>query len=70
MEISELKDMIAKGAALRRRQRLQPVGGSGDSYNPCNFCLVTAPARGRAGQQDLPADLSGRRAQRPTPPCV
>ena len=42
MEISELQDMVAKGAALRRRQRLQPVGGPGDKVFP-----PTYPGEGR-----------------------
>ena len=42
MEISELQKMVAKGAALRRRQRLQPVGGPGDKIFP-----PTYPGEGR-----------------------
>ena len=42
MNISKLKDMVAKGAALRRRQRLQPVGGPGDKIFP-----PTYPGEGR-----------------------
>lgn len=42
MNISELKDMVAEGAALRRRQRLQPVGGPGDKIFP-----PTYPGEGR-----------------------
>ena len=42
MEISELQDMVAEGAALRRRQRLQPVGGLGDKIFP-----PTYPGEGR-----------------------
>ena len=42
MEISELQDMVAEGAALRRRQRLQPVGGPGDKIFP-----PTYPGEGR-----------------------
>ena len=37
MNISKLKDMVAEGAALRRRQRLQPVGGPGDKIFPPTF---------------------------------
>ena len=37
MNINKLKDMVAKGAALRRRQRLQPVGGQGDKIFPPTF---------------------------------
>ena len=37
MDINKLKDMVAKGAALRRRQRLQPVGGRGDKVFPPTF---------------------------------
>ena len=42
MNIDKLKDMVAKGAALRRRQRLQPVGGPGDKIFP-----PTYPGEGR-----------------------
>ena len=42
MEISELQKMVAEGAALRRRQRLQPVGGPGDKIFP-----PTYPGEGR-----------------------
>ena len=37
MNISELKDMVAEGAALRRRQRLQPAGGPVDKVFPPTF---------------------------------
>lgn len=37
MEISELQKMVAEDAALRRRQRLQPVGGPGDKVFPPTF---------------------------------
>lgn len=37
MEISELQKMVAEGAALRRRQRLQPVGGPGDKIFPPTY---------------------------------
>ena len=37
MEISKLQKMVAEGAALRRRQRLQPVGGPGDKVFPPTF---------------------------------
>ena len=42
MKISELQKMVAEGAALRRRQRLQPVGGPGDKVFP-----PTYPGEGR-----------------------
>ena len=42
MEISELQKMVAEGAALRRRQKLQPVGGPGDKIFP-----PTYPGEGR-----------------------
>ena len=42
MEISELQNMVAEDAALRRRQRLQPVGGPGDKIFP-----PTYPGEGR-----------------------
>ena len=37
MEISELQKMVTEGAALRRRQRLQPVGGPGDKVFPPTY---------------------------------
>ena len=37
MNISELQKMVAEGAALRRRQRLQPVGGPGDKIFPPTY---------------------------------
>ena len=37
MNISELNHMVAKGAALRRRQRLQPAGGPGDKVFPPTY---------------------------------
>ena len=37
MDINKLKDMVAEGAALRRRQKLQPVGGPGDKVFPPTF---------------------------------
>ena len=37
MNISKLQDMVAEGAALRRRQRLQPVGGPGDKVFPPTY---------------------------------
>ena len=37
MDINELQNMVAKGAALRRRQRLQPVGGPGDKVFPPTY---------------------------------
>ena len=42
MNISQLQKMVAEGAALRRRQRLQPVGGQGDKIFP-----PTYPGEGR-----------------------
>lgn len=42
MDISRLNRMIAEDAALRRRQRLQPVGGRGDKIFP-----PTYPGEGR-----------------------
>src|SRR5258705_1728600 len=37
MDLSNLTDMISKDAALRRRQRLQPVGGRGDKIFPPTY---------------------------------
>ena len=37
MNISKLQKMVAEGAALRRRQRLQPVGGPGDKIFPPTY---------------------------------
>ena len=37
MDINELQNMVAEGAALRRRQRLQPVGGQGDKVFPPTY---------------------------------
>lgn len=42
MEITRLDQMVAGDAALRRRQRLQPVGGQGDKIFP-----PTYPGEGR-----------------------
>lgn len=42
MELSDLTKMVAEDAALRRRQRLQPVGGQGDKIFP-----PTYPGEGR-----------------------
>lgn len=42
MEVSTLASMVAGDAALRRRQRLQPVGGKGDKIFP-----PTYPGEGR-----------------------
>lgn len=42
MEIAQLSQMISEDAALRRRQRLQPVGGKGDKIFP-----PTYPGEGR-----------------------
>lgn len=44
-KLVELNDMVAKDAALRRRQRLQPVGGKGDKIFP-----PTYPGEGRNAQ--------------------
>ena len=57
MNISELKDMVAKGAALRRRQRLQPVGGQGDKVFPPTFKgAVYAMEKRRVQGRDEPAN--------------
>ena len=37
MNITELNNIVAKGAALRRRQRLQPAGGQGDKLFPPTY---------------------------------
>lgn len=37
MDISELEEMVAEAAALRRRQTLQPVGGKGDKIFPPTY---------------------------------
>jgi hypothetical protein len=37
MDIAALNRMIAADAALRRRQRLQPVGGKGDKIFPPTY---------------------------------
>jgi len=37
MDISKLDEMVARGAALRRRQSLQPVGGKGDKIFPPTY---------------------------------
>ena len=42
MEIGKLNGMVAEDAAVRRRQRLQPVGGKGDKIFP-----PTYPGEGR-----------------------
>src|SRR5579872_7070142 len=42
MHISELSRYVSEDAALRRRQRLQPVGGQGDKLFP-----PTYPGEGR-----------------------
>lgn len=42
MDLNKLADIVAKDAALRRRQRLQPVGGQGDKLFP-----PTYPAEGK-----------------------
>ena len=57
MNISELKDMVAEGAALRRRQRLQPVGGQGDKVFPPTFKgAVYAMEQRRVQGRGEPAD--------------
>lgn len=45
MDIGKLNGMVAEGAALRRRQVLQPVGGKGDKIFP-----PTYPGEGRNAQ--------------------
>lgn len=42
MDLNKLTDIVANDAALRRRQRLQPVGGQGDKIFP-----PTYPAEGK-----------------------
>ncbi|MBT9290788.1 type I-G CRISPR-associated RAMP protein Csb1/Cas7g [Prosthecodimorpha staleyi] len=42
MQAAELADMVSRDAALRRRRRLQPVGGQGDKIFP-----PTYPGEGR-----------------------
>jgi CRISPR-associated protein Csb1 len=42
MDVEKLSKMIAENAALRRRQRLQPIGGKGDKIFP-----PTYPGEGR-----------------------
>jgi len=37
MELNQLRQMVANDAALRRRQRLQPVGGQGDKIFPPTY---------------------------------
>lgn len=37
MDLNELNQMVAHDAALRRRQRLQPVGGQGDKIFPPTY---------------------------------
>lgn len=57
MDIKELKDMVAEGAALRRRQRLQPVGGPGDKVFPPTFKgAVYAMEQRRMQGRDEPAN--------------
>ena len=57
MNIDELKDMIAEGAALRRRQRLQPAGGQGDKVFPPTFKgAVYAMEQRRVQGRDEPAN--------------
>ena len=57
MNISELQEMVAKGAALRRKQRLQPVGGPGDKVFPPTFKgAVYAMEQRRVQGRDEPAN--------------
>ena len=57
MDISKLKDMVAEGTALRRRQRLQPVGGPGDKIFPPTFKgAVYAMEQRRVQGRDEPAN--------------
>lgn len=57
MEISELQKMVAEGAALRRRQKLQPVGGPGDKVFPPTFKgAVYAMEQRRVQGRDEPAN--------------
>ena len=57
MNIDELKVMVAEGAALRRRQRLQPVGGPGDKVFPPTFKgAVYAMEQRRVQGRDEPAN--------------
>lgn len=57
MKISELQEMVAKGAALRRRQKLQPVGGPGDKVFPPTFKgAVYAMEKRRVQGRDEPAN--------------
>src|SRR5215472_12922520 len=37
MNIAELSEHVVKDAAIRRRQRLQPVGGKGDKIFPPTY---------------------------------
>ena len=57
MNISELQKIVAEGAALRRRQRLQPVGGPGDKVFPPTFeGAVYAMEQRRVQGRDEPAN--------------
>ena len=57
MKISKLQKMVTKGAALRRRQRLQPVGGPGDKVFPPTFKgAVYAMEQRRVQGRDEPAN--------------
>ena len=57
MNIGKLKDMVDKGAALRRRQRLQPVGGPGDKVFPPTFKgAVYAEEKRRVQGRDEPVN--------------
>ena len=42
LDLKDLREIVTKKAAVRRRQRLQPVGGKGDKIFP-----PTYPGEGR-----------------------
>lgn len=44
MQHDELQQMVAEGAALRRRQRLQPAGGPGDKLFPPTYPGESGPS--------------------------
>lgn len=44
MQPEELRQMVAQGAALRRRQRLQPAGGPGDKLFPPTYPGESGPS--------------------------
>lgn len=44
MQPDELRQMVAQGAALRRRQRLQPAGGPGDKLFPPTYPGESGPS--------------------------